>query len=211
MDFLGTQYHPQKFDFQGNVRVKSDAADGWIIGGTSPSGEELGPIEGANYFIGAKYKEANFGAPQRIVWVPPRDGGERWVRNDLTGSVVSGSQVFSTGNFVEPDSDDTNYVFSRWATRVVPMMAQLWCHDFDDQDVLVQWLSTAIFATAPGAPESVGVPAIISGGQEEDEEMNERGLVYNLRCNFVFPVVRPPLRKERFQIEVSVQKVDQLP
>jgi len=166
----------------------------WIRGGTSPSGADFGDAQSAmvdaDYFIGAKYTSFDYGAPQRIVWVPPPEGQERFTRPETTGPHVG-----------ELSSPEGNLAFRRWASRVVPMLVHIWCNDYDDCDLLISNLSTAIFATNAGGPEVVGIETIVAGGYAE-EQVGQRGIAYVLGCNFVFPITRGPL------IQLPLKKIE---
>ena len=192
MDWLSSRCPPCRYPADADKQEESLPA--WVRGGTTPSGADFGDAQAAvseaTYFIGRKYIPLEYGAPQRIVWLPPPPGSERFVRSETTG----------------PHLDDVGQgegalAFRRWRTRVVPMLAHLWCNDYDDCDILVQWLATAIFATNAGGPESVG--EAVTGGGYAEEEMSQRGVVYHLNCNFVFPVVRDPLVQHKVK-EVTV-------
>ena len=198
MSFLSEWCPPQRFPANNN-RSETQASPTWRRGGTSPSGESFGGARDADYFIGAQYLDTEYGLPQRIVWVPPRAGEESFVIPD------------SAGPHLERDNEDPARVFRRWATRVMPVTVDLWCNDFDDLDILLHWLCTAIIASNAGGPEAVGVRTLGSGGLSADTEMDQRGLRYRLRANFVSPISRPYNIQKPFQIVVSGTTFNSVP
>lgn len=171
-------------------RQETPYPDGWLRGGTSPSGDGHGTVDPgqANWWIGERYaKTKNYGQPQRIVWIPPRRGRERFVKPDHVGrnAEVLGSPQIGGGG------DPPGFQFRALGTRVCPCEVDLWVNDYDDGDILVHWLVASIVAVNSGAPELVGVDAIVSGGYTGEDEEGVRGLRYVLECNLVFPVVKP--------------------
>lgn len=192
MAFLSRYHPPLRFPADAD-REETEVAEGrWLRGGTSPSGRDHGAVEVATWWVGAKYLAADFGAPQRIVWVPPEEGQERFVLPDRAGYTQEREQPGGEG----PDLGDRT--FRRVMTRVVPVTAAIWANDYDDLDILVHWLASAVFCTNAGAAEYVGEKPVESGGEALDQ-LGQRGLHYRLLCNFVFPVSAPyfELRKAR--------------
>lgn len=192
MAFL-SQYHPPLRFPADRDRTEEEVREGvWKRGGTTPSGRDAGDVRTATWFVGAKYATSDLGAPQRIVWIPPEEGQERFTLPDRAGYMQEREQPGGEG----PDLGDRT--FRRIMTRVVPVTADLWCNDEDDLDILIHWVASAVFCTNAGAAEHVGEKPVESGGMALDQ-MVQRGLRYRLVCNFVFPISAPyyELRKGR--------------
>lgn len=162
----------------------------WFLGGTSPSGDDDGDVTQANWWIGERYVDGAFnGAPQRMVWIPPRDGEERFAEADSVGHHKVGDaagQTFGAGD----DRLPASMAYRKVMSRVVPVKVDIWGNDFDDTDLMVHWLASCIFATNAGAPEKLREKTISSGGYVTLEK-GQRGVRYRLSATFVFPIIAP--------------------
>lgn len=154
----------------------------WVRGGTFPDGRTQGPTQNqpaqlsqANYFIGKKYLDAAGNAPWRLVWVLPERGQEQFVPPDSIADRI--------------DSVEQGVTFRRIASRVVPMIVEIWGSDYPDTEVLLHWVTSAVYAARVNA--LVGEPWVTGGGWVEPEK-GERGVRYELGVQFAFPVVAPP-------------------
>lgn len=186
MDLLGEVHPPLRFPADADRAEEEVPAGRWIRGGTSPSGRDDGDVREATWFVGAKYASSDLGAPQRIVWIPPEEGQERFVLADRAGYMQEREQDLAGGE--GPDLGDRS--FRRIATRVVPVVADIWANDDDDLDILVHWLASSVLCVNAGAAEMVGERPVDSGGLSA-EQVGQRGLRYRLLCNFVFPISAP--------------------
>lgn len=183
MDFL-SEYHPPLRFPADDGRKEAEVLSGWQRGGTSPSGEDLGDVATATWYVGDKYLKSSLGAPQRIVWLPPEFGQERFTFPDSAGDHAERDQVGGGEEHLGTRA------FRRVLSRVVPVIADVWANDYDDLDILIHWLASAVFCTNAGAPEGVGEKPIESGGYVPDQ-MIQRGVRYQLTCNLVFPIAAP--------------------
>lgn len=179
MRFLDEWCPPAVFPSKGGVRTPEHTGQPWLRGGTSPSGQIMGSPSEANYYIGAQYVEKEWGQPWRIVWIPPRRGEETYIRPD------------SLGPHMEGDNPTPGVVFKRWGARIMPVRVNLWCNDYGDLDVLVQWVTTAHWQVSGGGPEAVGIRSVVGGGIVEEVEDGDRGLIYEMTLNFAAPLVSP--------------------
>lgn len=181
MRFLDAWCPPNYFPSEGGVRKPEITGQPWLRGGTSPSGQKMGNPSDANYYIGEQYVDKDWGQPWRIVWIPPRRGEETFVRPD------------SLGPHMDQDKDNPTpgVVFKRWGARILPVRVNLWCNDYGDLDVLVQWVATAHWQVSGGGPEAVGVRSVVGGGLVEAVEDADRGLIYEMTLNFAVPLVSP--------------------
>lgn len=202
MDFMREWCPPLRFPADGGG-LAEEAPDNWVRGGTSPSGRSFGDVDVANYFIGAQYMVVNMGgAPQRIVWVPPAFGAERFARPDSNGWHIGAGAAQAGGGDIAEDR-----AFRRLATRIVPVHIDLWADDHGDLDVLINWVYAGVDTTNAGAPAMAGVPPVETGGEVE-AQAGQRGIRYQLLANLVFPVVAPYRVKRRAQhvgVDVRVE------
>lgn len=159
----------------------------WKRGGTTAGGADAneGTWGDANYFVGAKYLDLKIGSPQRIVWVPPDEGGESIGPPDMAGGII---------DVATDPLDITREIgirhFRRLATRLVPWSVDMWCHDYDDALELSNWLMAAIHIVAAGNTELAGVRQYGPGGWVRDEH-GQRGVRYRLTVTMAMPVVAP--------------------
>lgn len=166
----------------------------WLRGGTSPSGDDQGDVGQANWFIGERYVDgASLGMPQRVVWIPPQEGEERFVEPDSAGHHKVGDAFGRTyvGGLQGDESQlPKNLAYRKVLSRVCPVKVDIWGNDWDDTDQLVHWLASCILATNAGAPEYLREKTIQSGGYVRMEK-GQRGVRYRMAAIFVFPVIAP--------------------
>lgn len=213
MAILGRSSPPQVYPADGD-RAEAEAPQGWVRGGTEVDGTAAGDVSVANWFVGERYLAASYGQPQRIVWVPPQRGRERFLYAPTAGVVAHYSRVVGGDGLEDsrggaggsgslnlgPDSvalevaSDVEgcrkFAYRMIGARLCPVEADLWCNDYDDLDLLVMWLASAVTVVNAGAVEQVQERPVYGGGQVECET-GQRGLRYRLECNFVFPVIAP--------------------
>lgn len=201
MDVLQRIYPPKTFtpDVQTGASVVGVGGSGvgsaaptfqrgtWKRGGTSPGGGDAneGSWGDANYFVGDKYLDLKIGYPQRIVWVPPSEGGESFGVPDMAGGVID-----TATDPLDITRETSIRYFRRIATRLVPWTVDLWCHDYTDGLELSNWLMAAIHIVAAGNTELAGVRQFGPGGWVGDQH-GQRGVRYRLTVTMAMPVVTP--------------------
>jgi hypothetical protein len=178
------------------------APEGWVLGGTSPGGAPLGLVKG-NYFIGDPNVERDGPPPQRIVWVPPDNGEERYVAPQRLGNMIGGAPPGTPQLMRRPDEPADwlpgaaarplgPHVGRQVYTRVIPMRAHCWGSDMDDTEELADNLAAATELVLGGTQMPLNAPIVTGGGFLRDT-LGNRGLCYVLRVNFYAPIFSPML------------------
>lgn len=166
---------------------------GWLRGGTSPGGADVGGPKHGNYFVGNDYRKVASASPQRIVWVPTRDD---WGPPAAYGAVADPSiaDLPELKTPMTPATEEAYRTHSHlaavpWASRTINLDAHVWGSDFDDTEELVHWLASAWQLCFQG---TAGDTPIVGPGEWIEDEKGTRGLHYVLSCRVGAPVVFPP-------------------
>ena len=184
------------------VREAAIDPDGWTLGGTSPGGASLGPVRG-NYFIGEPNVERDGPPPQRIVWMPPDEGEERFVAPQRIGNQIGAAPIFTPPLLRRPDlpadwQPDAParplgpHAARQVYTRVIPMRAHCWGSDLDDAEELADHLAAAAELVLSGTQMPLS-GQIVQGGGFLRDMLGNRGVCYVLRLNFYAPIYSPML------------------
>ncbi len=189
MSMLQQVCPPYKFPADGDRSAVLDNR-GWRRGGTSPSGQNFGDISDCNWFVGDTYLKSTIGAPWRLVWLPPLVGEERFVVGKNVGMHAYAEEVGGSDAYAALNGQGIGQVYRLILHRISPVRVDIWGSDYPDLDLLVHWLASCTFATNAGAAESCGVPTVDNGGLVPLES-GVRGLRYQLKLNFVFPIISP--------------------
>ncbi len=189
MSMLQETCPPYRFPADGDRSGVLDSR-GWRRGGTSPSGQDFGDISDCNWFVGDTYLKATIGAPWRLVWLPPLIGEERFVVGKNVGIHVNAEEEGGADDYAALDNTGVGQAYRIILHRVCPVRVDVWGSDYPDIDKLVHWLASCVFASNAGAAEACGVQTVDSGGMIPMES-GVRGLRYQLKFNFVFPIISP--------------------
>lgn len=144
----------------------------------------MGGVDSSNWFIGKSYTGAGIGGIQKLVWVPPEPGQEKFVEADSAGWHKERDAIG------EDESYLLDRAFRRIGTRISPFMVELRCNDYTDADLLLHWLVSSVKLVNAGALEHVHEAPVVSGGYVA-VDAGQRGVLYQLNVQFAFPVVAP--------------------
>lgn len=190
--------HPRRMFPADNLREPVLDPKGWQRGGTSPGGAAPGGVEAGrgNYFIGDPELAGEAPPPQRVIWQPPGEGGESYAPHATTGYVMDRATDPGLPTMTIPRNPEADLTYREMAThataaiysRIIPMQAHVWGHDWDDTEELVHWLASAAVTAFNG--NAMNVPIVGGGGWVKDEK-GTRGLHYVLTINLAAPIVYP--------------------